>query len=574
MNSLLKHTSAAPLRFERGAGLPMVFILILVLIVGGLLGGLGAAYLGLSVSNEMTSAMSSSDEAGSGEPTPLYWVAPMDKNYRRDEPGLSPMGMELVPVYEEDLSGADGGIKISPTVENNLGVKTALPKRGRLTIPIQTVGTVQFDESRIRHIHSRVEGWVERVSVASSGEEVKAGQVLFELYAPTLVSAQEEYLAAWRRGNERLIRASRSRLEALGLTPQHIKSIEKTQKVAKNLPFVAERDGIVIALNVRQGMYIEPRLELMSLGTLDSVWVIGAVLERQAGLIQRAQDVVLYTDSDPTRTWRAMVNYIYPQLDQSTRTLPVRVRVHNPDHALKPNMLVNLNISSGGQSVTLNVPRSAVIKTRHHHRVVKALGDGRYRSEVVETGLEGDLNDGPNEEPYIQVLSGLDETEAVVVSAQFLIDSESNIDADLGRMEEPTEDAEPEALLIESTGVVNSVMSAMGMVNLTHAPIPELDWPEMTMNFPTGEALTLDQFEQGDEVRFQLWVDRSNGLDYRIDMMATKDGRVQAGPANNGMGPTEHDMSEMDMPAMNMHGMDMSGHEMPEPHSEAGEDER
>ena len=490
------------------------------------------------------------DLENDGEKKPLYWVAPMDKNYRRDGPGLSPMGMDLVPVYEEDIAGGDeNSVKISAVVENNLGVKTAKVRQGRLTFPVETVGTVQLDESRIQHIHSRVEGWIERLNVSASGETVRAGQTLFELYSPALVNAQEEFLAAIRSGNRSLIRASKSRLTALGLTNTQVRQIESRRQVEQRVKVLAEQDGIVIRLNVRKGMYIKPALEIMSVGTLDSVWVMAEVFERQAYQVSRAQDAEVQLAAAPGRSWRGMVNYIYPELDARTRTLQARIRVHNPDHALKPNMLTRVSISSTAEHSSVNVPRSAVIKTRHHARVVKSLGDGVYQSVIVELGREGEMDDVP----YVEVTSGLSESDKVVSSAHFLIDSESNIEADLARMEVGQADSLNEqkgAKRVESTGVVNSTMEAMGMINLTHAPIPELDWPEMKMNFPTADDVSLEGFKPGDEVNFTLWVDMSAGMDYRIEHITTQDGRLNTG--------TRHDMDMTDMDSGARHEMEHS----------------
>jgi len=236
--------------------------------------------LGLFVGQQFLggTAQMSDMSADSGEKKPLYWVAPMDKNYRREGPGKSPMGMDLVPVYEEDVSGSDdNSIKISPVVENNLGVKVDYVTSEQLVMPINTVGTVQFDESRITHVHSRVEGWIERLGVAASGDRVSKGQTLFELYSPALVSAQEEYLAAKRSGNKHLLKASTTRLYALGITAQQVKALARQGEVEQTISVVAENDGIVIAMNVSKGMYIKPATEVMSFGSLDAVWVLGEV---------------------------------------------------------------------------------------------------------------------------------------------------------------------------------------------------------------------------------------------------------------------------------------------------------
>jgi Cu(I)/Ag(I) efflux system membrane fusion protein len=456
-------------------------------------------------------ADNSHSEGNSGEKKPLYWVAPMDKNYRRDQPGLSPMGMDLVPVYEEDISNsADNSIEISPVVENNLGVKVAYVKKDRLRLPIKTVGTVQFDESRITHVHSRVEGWIERLGVSASGDRVSKGQTLFELYSPALVNAQEEYLASLRSGNKHVIKASKSRLYALGIISKQIDDLAKRGKVERTISVKAETEGFVIGLNVRKGMYIKPTTEVMSFGTLDSVWVMGEIFERQAYNIQQGLSVEAETNAMPGKTWYGSVNYIYPELDQKTRTLTARIRLPNEDHVLKPNMLMNLNILGEAADETLSIPRQALIKAGNHDRVVISLGQGRYRSVIVKAGLEGqgtsENENGVEIDNRVQILRGLNEGDLVVTSAQFLIDSESNIEAELMRMEEPKQPEAPNKLnnKIITMGTVDQVMDAMGMVKITHEPIPEWDWPTMTMDFPLAEALDLNQFKQGETIKFEI----------------------------------------------------------------------
>lgn len=459
--------------------------------------------------------------ADSSEKKLLYWVAPMDKNYRRDGPGKSPMGMDLVPVYEEDVSGGDdNSIKISPVVENNLGVKVSPVIKEKLAMPVDTVGSVQFDESRIIHIHSRVEGWIEKLGVAASGDSVTKGQTLFELYSPALVSAQEEYLAAIRSGNKNLIKASSTRLYALGLTPAQVKNLSKRRKVDQTISVVAENDGIVIDLNVRKGMYIKPATEVLSFGSLDSVWILGEVFERQAYLVQQGQTVEVELSAMPGKTWQGSVNYIYPQLDPKTRTLSIRVRVPNQDHALKPNMLANLRVLSEASEASLSIPRQAVIKAGHHSRVVKSVGNGRYQSVLVETGFEGESRAETEHvlvrESRVQIHKGLNEGDLVVTSAQFLIDSESNVDADLLRLEEPGEpeqSTEPSNKVITS-GKVLKTIEEMGMVSITHDPIPEWDWPTMKMDFAIAESLNLSDFKPGETIQFEL--EKTGDWDYLI----------------------------------------------------------
>ncbi|RKZ97684.1 MAG: efflux transporter periplasmic adaptor subunit, partial [Gammaproteobacteria bacterium] len=180
----------------------------------------------------------------SGEKEVLYWVAPMDANYRRDKPGKSPMGMDLVPFYKDD-GGEDGVVKISPIVQNNLGVRIASVKKGQLDREISTVGYINFDEEKLYHLHTRVEGWVEKLVVKATGDVVKKGQKLFELYSPTLVNAQEEYVSALKSQNRILISASKDRLISLGITSGQIKQLSKTRKIQQRISYFSKQDGFI-----------------------------------------------------------------------------------------------------------------------------------------------------------------------------------------------------------------------------------------------------------------------------------------------------------------------------------------
>ncbi|MFT7372624.1 MAG: Cu(I)/Ag(I) efflux system membrane fusion protein [Oleiphilaceae bacterium] len=488
-----------------------LLISIIIFALGGFLGiKFGPAIIKVVGGEGGGLSMASSPETT--EDKPLYWVAPMDKNYRRDEPGQSPMGMDLVPVYESE--GEEGSVKISPVVENNLGVKTALVSKASLIMPVETVGNVQFDESKISHIHSRVEGWIEVLNVSAAGDPVKKGQTLYELYSPALVNAQEEYLAALRSGNKNLVRASKSRLFSLGLDDKQAKRLDKRRKVDQRVKVIAEQDGVVIDLKVRQGMHIKPSTEVLSIGTLDSVWVIGEIFERQSYLVKRGQDVEIELNAMPGKIWNGTLNYIYPQLDPKTRTLSIRVRIANIDHFLKPNMLANLRVLSTNEDVSLSIPKQALIKAGNHTRVVKALGDGMYKSVLVEAGFEGvilpeDATDEAELGSRIQILKGLNEGDRVVTSAQFLIDSESNIDAELARLEQVESsmdmsnvDETSASNSVRAKGKVNKIMP--GMVNLTHDPIPEWDWPTMKMDFQVSESVDLNMLKEGDMIQFEV----------------------------------------------------------------------
>jgi Cu(I)/Ag(I) efflux system membrane fusion protein len=362
-----------------------------------------------------------------GEREILYWVAPMDANYRRDEPGKSPMGMDLVPVYADEVDSQPGTVKIDPTVVNNLGVRTAQAERGALSRHIDTVGYVQFDEDTLHHVHTRVDGWIEKLATKASGDPVEKGQLLFELYSPTLVNAQQEFLAALRSNNSVLRQASRERLTALGVTAGEIARLEKERTVRQRVRVYAEADGVIAHLGVREGIFVTPADEVMSIAELDKVWVLAEVFEREAAWVEPGQMAMVELDYLPGKMWHGTVDYVYPELDPKTRTLTVRIRFDNEDEMLRPNMFARVTIRGEDTGPVVHVPREAVIRGGNIDRVVVDLGEGRYRSRPVTLGIESD--------DRVAVRSGLEAGEKIVVSGQFLIDSESNIEAALARMD-------------------------------------------------------------------------------------------------------------------------------------------
>jgi Cu(I)/Ag(I) efflux system membrane fusion protein len=354
----------------------------------------------------------------------LYWVAPMDPDYRRDGPGKSPMGMDLVPVYAEGV--ATGGVSIDPTVRANLGVRTAIAERGPLPRVIDTVGYVTWDEETIQHVHTRVDGWIESLAVTANGDPVRAGQQLFELYSPALVSAQQEYLAANAGGNAALRNASRERLVALGMDAQSIERLERERTATQRVTFNAERDGVIAHLGVREGIFVTPSTEVLSVASLDTVWVIAEVLERQADWVEAGQPARLRLDHRPGEFLDAVVDYVYPELDPVSRTLRVRLRLDNQDRSLRPNMFADVRIEGRGAASIVHIPRQAVIRSGTGARVVVAGDDGRFSTREVLVGIEsGDR---------VAIRRGLDAGERVVVSGQFLIDAEASTRSALERV--------------------------------------------------------------------------------------------------------------------------------------------
>ena len=387
-----------------------------------------AIAVGMLIGRSMDSVSTPGGTAGSGTPEILYWVAPMDANFRRDEPGKSPMGMDLVPVYADEIDGQPGVVAIDATIVNNLGVRTARVQRGQLSQRIETVGYVAYDEDTVQHVHTRVDGWIEKLATKATGDPVEKGQLLFELYSPTLVNAQEEYLIALRSANRLLLNASKERLAALGVTGSEIARLDKERTVRRRVRVYAEADGVIAHLGVREGIFVTPATEIMSVAELDKVWVLAEVFERQAAWVKPGQSAMVELDYLPGEMWHGNVDYVYPELDPKTRTLKVRLRFDNAAQTLRPNMFARVTIQGDNVGEMVHVPREALIRGGSINRVVLALGEGRFKAQPVQIGIEsGDR---------VAIRKGISAGDLVVVSGQFLIDSESNIESALARMQD------------------------------------------------------------------------------------------------------------------------------------------
>ena len=476
-------------------------LLLAVGIVAGVYGGR------LFEDNRNTVATAvSADSSKPGEKKILYWVAPMDPSYRRDKPGKSPMGMDLIPVYEGQDSGDDASIvKIRPEVVNNLGVRTAKVISGDLNREIDTVGYLEYDENLINHVHTRTDGWIEKLLVRAEGDHVRQGELLFELYSPTLVNAQEEYVQALAGGNARLKKASRDRLVALDIPESQIRQLEKDRDVSQYVKFFAPRTGILAALKVREGMYVMPSNEVMSIASLDHVWLQAEVFERQANWVKPGQVADAILPSMPGEVWQGKVDYVYPDLDPRTRTLRVRLRFENPHEVLKPNMFAHVSINVDDQRNVLSVPREALIREGKGQRVILALGEGRYKVRDVVAGIEsGDR---------VEIKFGLAEGDDIVTSSQFLLDSESSFQAGMQRMEPIAQNTEAPAAPapeIMAMGTVKKVMADEHRLNITHDPIKQLGWPSMTMDFTARDNVDLSAVKTGERIHFSLEKDGDN----------------------------------------------------------------
>ncbi|NTS77192.1 efflux RND transporter periplasmic adaptor subunit [Catenovulum sp. SM1970] len=455
--------------------------------------GVAIGYLGFRSFNPLVSTTTAIVD----ENQPLYWVAPMDPNFKRDKPGKSPMGMDLIPVYQKDLaaSSLQGAVYIEPHVVNNLGVKVAPVRTGTIESEIATVGYVQYDEDKLVHIHPRVNGWVEGLYVKAEGEPVKKGEALYSLYSPELVNAQEEFVVVLKLDDKSLITAAREKLRALHVSERAIKQLMQTKQVRQTVTFFAPQSGFIENLNIREGYYVEPGKTLMSIGQLDQVWVEAEVFERDIAQIKTGQRVAMTLDALPNQTYNGLVEYIYPTLNPQTRTLRVRLKFSNEDYALKPNMFAEVKIFSLSSIESLLVPKQAVIRTGIQDRVVLALGQGQFQSVAVTTGIVS------NDE--IQILAGLEKGEHVVTSAQFLIDSESSKNADFSRMQPREQNTYQSAMV---NGVINSINAKLGVVNISRDAIEKWNRAAATMDFVLSNQLNINDFKAGDRIHFTFEV--------------------------------------------------------------------
>ncbi|PHS23957.1 MAG: efflux transporter periplasmic adaptor subunit [Methylophaga sp.] len=482
---------------------------LLLVVIGSVLGGGSVYYLFPEFLN-MSSSLSMEQM---DKKEPLYWVAPMNPDFKRDKPGKSPMGMDLLPIYADSPLGIDeesGTVRISPDVVNNLGVRITQVIRQSLKSEIKTVGYVQYDEDKLIHVHPRVEGWVEKLYVKATGDPVKKGQALYTLYSPNLVNAQEELLIALQRKNERLIRAAQTRLKALNVSAWFIASLKKTRKVKQSVTFYAPQSGVVTMLNIREGFFVKPETSMMTIGQIDEVWVQAEIFERQAEQVKVGLPVTMTLSYLPGREWQGKVDYIYPTLDQTTRTLRVRLRFDNKDKLLMPNMFTQVIIHMGVEEPILMLPREAVIRTGDMDRVVLALGEGSFKSIMVKIGR--------SDNDYIEILEGINDGDNIVVSAQFLIDSESSKTSDFKRMNHEMNGmradmkaaVEVENPSAEVEGMINLIMPTHRMINITRGSIPKWNRDEATLDFIADDDIDLSQLAKGQKVDFRFEIDNDS----------------------------------------------------------------
>jgi RND family efflux transporter MFP subunit len=382
--------------------------------------------------------------AKKGERKILYWYAPMDPNYHSDHPGKSPMGMDLLPKYADEAADKlpPGSVKITDQRQQMIGVRTAKVVRAPLTRTIRTTGTVVPDETKIAHIHVKVTGWIDQVFVDFVGQLIKKGQPVFTVYSPDLVATEQDYLIALKgtkyleqapyrevsEGAHSLLKATRERLKLWDISDTQIEALEKTGKVGKTMTFYSPVTGFVLDRQAYPQSAVGPDKELYRVADLSDIWVDAAVYESDLPYIHLGQKATVELSYYPGKTYTGKVTYIYPTVDPQTRTLNVRLEFPNPNFELKPQMFANVSLDVN-YGTHLQIPAEAVLDSGIRKTVFIAKGDGYFEPR--------DITVGPRVNDQYIVLSGLKAGETVVTSGNFLIDSESQLNAATQNMAAP-----------------------------------------------------------------------------------------------------------------------------------------
>lgn len=349
------------------------------------------------------------------------FVCPMHSHIVKDHPGKCPIcGMDLVELSAPE-SSEEVAISVSGHTQQSMALTKTTVERSTLWRFIETFGKVEYDENGLTHIHPRATGWVENLQVKTLGARVKKGELLYEIYAPELIVAQDDYLSLLKTNpkNKGLKERGRTRLRLLGMSEKLIDQVEKAKESLFRVPYYASHDAIVSELGIREGMYVQPADKLMTLADLSQVWVLADVFEHQIDWVENGKWVEFDLPAIGVYATEGKIEYIYPALDPKTRTLKVRLSLNNKNGSFKPDMLANVRIYGGPKEDVLNIPVEALIRTGKQNRVVVEQQDGTFVSRKVMVGM---ITQGRAE-----IMQGLAQGEQVVTSGQFLIDSESNI---------------------------------------------------------------------------------------------------------------------------------------------------
>ncbi len=437
----------------------------------------------------------------------LYYHDPMVPGNKFDQPAKSPfMDMMLVPVYADSGSADGSKVTVSPRIQQNLGVRTAEVIEGTLSPEVSAVGNIAWNERDQVIVQARATGFVERLFVRATLDRVSKGQPLAELYVPEWIAAQEEFLSVRRmQGTDlaSLVDGARQRMRQAGMDDAQIGRVERSGAIQPRTTLVAPIGGVVTELLAREGMTVSSGATLFRINGVSTVWANAEVPESQAALLRPGANVKARSPAAPGMTFEGKVQAILPEVDATTRTLKARLQLANPGGRLVPGMFVQMQFTDARAEKVLLVPTEALIRTGRRTVVLLAeegAQSGRFRPVDVETGIE---SGGQTE-----VRSGLQAGQRVVVSSQFLIDSEASLKGVEARLNElPPSSAANNAARHRGDGTVEAINR--DAVTLSHGPIASLQWGAMTMDFKLPKGGVPRGVGKGDRVEFEFFMDAS-----------------------------------------------------------------
>jgi Cu(I)/Ag(I) efflux system membrane fusion protein len=469
--------------------------------------GAAAAYGGYRYAVQRMDHAAAPAAAAPSERKVLYWYDPMVPQHRFDQPGKSPfMDMQLVPKYADEAAADPGTVTISPQMVQNLGVRVAEAARGKLEQRFEAVGAVAYNERGVVQLQARAAGFVEKLHARAPLDSVKQGQPLIEILFPDWAGAQEEYLLL-RKAQPELAQAARQRLLLLGMSEREIAALERDGRTQARMTLTAPISGVIAELGVREGMTVTPGTTLFRIVNLATVWVNAEIPEAQAAWVRPGAPVEARVAGYPGHAFKGRVAAILPEVNPATRTLRARIELANPQELLKPGMFATLAFAGNAVESVL-VPSEAVIRTGQRDVVILALGEGRFRTAEVELGAESG--------GHSAVRKGLKPGDKVVLSGQFLIDSEASLTSTIARLE--TREERPQALH-RGRGKILELDARTGRVRLAHEPMPSLQWPAMTMDFLIEDRAALGAVKKGERIEFELKAQPNAQGDYLIEKL-------------------------------------------------------
>ena len=499
---------------------------VLVLIGAALAAGywLGSRKDGGGTMKAETAGASRVDSARPSERKVLYYRNPMGLPDTSPVPKKDQMGMDYIPVYEGEEPDAGGpAVKISIDKVQKLGVKSEPAALRELTRTVRAVGTVQIDERQVFTVAPKFEGWIERLQVNSTGQSVRRGETLMEVYSPDLITAQQEYLIAWKgvesvkdagpdtQASMRQLSASAlQRLRNWDISDEELHRLQKEGVARRSLTLRSPVSGVVLEKPALKGMRFMPGEVLYKISDLSSLWLLADIFEQDLAQIEQGQTAKIMVNAYPGKVFTGKVAFVYPTVTPETRTAKLRINLANPGGLLKPAMYASIEIVAGrAKAKALAVPDSAVLDSGTRQVVLVQRGEGLFEPRPVRLGTRAD--------GYVEVPEGLEAGENVVTSANFLIDSESNLKAALNTFvshgvhggPEPKPAGTPGAVpgspsVHKGEGIVRAMDLQSDTVTVEHGPITSLNWPAMTMDFRVKDKALLKGIKPGQRIEMDL----------------------------------------------------------------------